>query len=178
MRFSSARVGCGTAVGENPVELKALDRFEELVEIDRLGHETVCPKLVTAMSLFIPIRGGQHNNRDGAQLLGFLDLFEDLDPADLWKANIEQDEARTAGLTVGASLEEVVERLFPVFHPEDGIHDLPVFKSLPNQIRMIGVVFHQEDLDTRHGLLPPQALCGSPTKVSAVGKKVAPGKSP
>src|SRR5579859_69900 len=163
---SGSRRTCRSArrslVQDQPVEPELLCRLDKPREVDRLAHETVRAEIVARQNvLFFPARRQHHHGSAPRPFLG-AHALEHLEPSDLRKLEVEQDDHRVAaGVAAGvcAGCEEVIERLHAVARNHQLVHDLALAERPQGELDIVRVVFHQENnVCSRHGpALPTEA---------------------
>src|SRR5437764_11633594 len=83
---------------------KVTDRFDELSDRDRLRQIGLTSALADALFVALHGKGGDRDDRDGAQFVVFLEPLGDLEAGDLGELDIHQDQ-------IGMMLAGEIERL-------------------------------------------------------------------
>jgi hypothetical protein len=87
--FPTQRFDFGTQTGGFE---RILDRDRQLVEVERLADEVVGPQLERVLDV-VQLRVRRDHN-DGARVVGFLDLLENVEAAGIGQAHVKQHEIR------------------------------------------------------------------------------------
>ena len=104
-------------------------------------------QLVAAQDVLLGRRGGQHDDRDVAQVRVGLDLLQQLPAVVLRQVQVEQDQVGPRGVLEGAALVEEVQALLAVVGDVQVVLDLVVLEGFPGDQLVARVVLDEQDVD-------------------------------
>src|SRR3954451_8062710 len=123
------------------------DHLDEPVEVDRLAHVGVGVQAVAAHDVLLRLGGGQHDDRDHAQLGVVLELGQHLAAVAAREVQVEQDQAGPRRVGVLALLAQELQRLLAVVDDVEAVADLVVLERLLGHQDVAVVVLDQQHVD-------------------------------
>ncbi len=101
LQWDNIAQNCGSRTDLNEELVDLAHRAHELVEVHRLGDVGVGVQLVAAQDVLFGRRGGQHHDRDEAQIGVGLDLLQQLPAVVLGQVEVQQDQIGPRGVGEG-----------------------------------------------------------------------------
>jgi hypothetical protein len=147
-------VGDGAGRGfveEEPEQADGADCFGEVGKLYRLADVGVGADAVTGLDVFVLFGGGENDNGDDPGPLVGPYSAQHVEPADLGKVQVEQDESGRCQ-AIAVACEETLKGLGAVVSHGDGAHDVVLFERPQSQRLVVGIVLDQKDTPVSHAV--------------------------
>ena len=157
---------------DEPVEPQLAYRFRELREVDRLAYVAVGTEIVAIEEIVVFLRRREDHHGQALRPRVGTEGSQDFEAIHLRELEIEQDDLREHGRIaafVGASAEEIVQRLGPIARDDDLVLDVALLERAKGQCLVVGVVLDEEDDLFTHGWSP-----GPRTKKNVAPRSTSP----
>ena len=159
-RLPLSRSGGRQFHDREPKILDLLDRSDELIHVNRLGHVAVGVAVVRLQLVSFGARTGHDHDGDALQVWILLDFLEYFSTVHSRQVEIEQDQIRPRHRHLLALTAEDGHRHLALLDVAYVVEQLPLAERFLRQPRVGRAVFHQKDFDgsakvgTEHGITP------------------------